>query len=364
MVLYGKSGDFIGIGKEELSFLGFDDIDEFKNEYKDFADLFVNKPGYIFNFKNFSWIDYTLHSGAPKKTVVLKLKNGQEVEANLKINELFLKNPTNKEDLYYCVEIANTSLKNAFQTSEQESTIPNVIMKPSFTPAPIVEIVQNEIAVSEYVPEAPTEEVVTRPLLSEEPVSFSLEEDFSDNTQGEPDFKLKFDHDILDEPKVEKEEEPLEDLSIDFKVEESFDAPVNLSPMQEDIKLKIDFDEPIIEKEKNQVAFEIEDEIINFDIVECAENLGLDLGEIAQILEDFIEKVDSNISVLKTCIQTQDMRCVKEIVLSLKGISDTLQIQQFSKYLSTIIKTSDINEIENALLSFERLVNQLKKELI
>ncbi len=67
MILYGKNCDFIGIGKEELSFLGFENIDQFKEVCSDVADLFVNKPGFIYKFKNFSWIEYTLNSGAPKK---------------------------------------------------------------------------------------------------------------------------------------------------------------------------------------------------------------------------------------------------------------------------------------------------------
>ena len=74
MILYNKSGDFVGAGKDELSFLGFEDIDEFRHLHKDIADLFVNKPGYIFKFKNFSWIDYTLHSGAPKKKCYYQAK--------------------------------------------------------------------------------------------------------------------------------------------------------------------------------------------------------------------------------------------------------------------------------------------------
>ncbi|HIP44899.1 MAG TPA: hypothetical protein EYG93_06170, partial [Sulfurospirillum arcachonense] len=101
MILYSKSGDFLGIGKDELSFLGYEDLDEFKSIYSDVADLFINRPGYIFKFKNFSWIDYALHSGAPKKSVIIKLKTGNEVEVAIKIKELFLYNPKENEELYY-----------------------------------------------------------------------------------------------------------------------------------------------------------------------------------------------------------------------------------------------------------------------
>jgi len=55
LILYDKNSNFLGMGKSELSMLGFEDMEEFKSNFNDFADLFVNQPGYISKFKNFSW---------------------------------------------------------------------------------------------------------------------------------------------------------------------------------------------------------------------------------------------------------------------------------------------------------------------
>lgn len=89
MILYNKSGEFLGISREELSFLGYEDLEDFKSTNDDVADLFVNRPGYIFKFKNFSWIDYALHSGAPKKALFYNLKLEMKLKPILKLKSFF-----------------------------------------------------------------------------------------------------------------------------------------------------------------------------------------------------------------------------------------------------------------------------------
>jgi HPt (histidine-containing phosphotransfer) domain-containing protein len=354
MILYGKSGNFIGIGKEELSFLGFEDMDEFKNEYKDFADLFVNKPGYIFNFKNFSWIDYTLHSGAPKKSVILNLKNGQEIETNLKISELFLINPNGKENIYYCVEISNSSFKANLQNASMASA-------PSTSPRAVFDEEAQEVVyaqepmqieTTEYVSQEPVVKFAEEPTVINEPISFDIVEDFSEPA-GDSEFKLKFDQDIL-----ETDEKPA--MNLDFEMEQDFSPSVSLPPSDDALKLKIDLDE----LKPMEIPDVLEEETIDFDIVSCADELGLDLGEIAQIIEDFIEKVDKNIPILREELEANESESVKDIALKLKGIADTLQMKQFSQHLNNIIKAEDRNKKKSSLEIFVKLVEQLKKELI
>lgn len=114
MILYDKSGQFIGMTHTELNLLGYDDMEAFCNEHTDIADLFVNKAGYIFKFKNFSWIDYLLYSGAPHKHAIIRTKNGKEVEVLLAAREFFLPNLT----LWYSVEL--TVLQNSLSSLHEE----------------------------------------------------------------------------------------------------------------------------------------------------------------------------------------------------------------------------------------------------
>ncbi len=48
MILYDKDCNFLGVGREELSFAGFEDMEEFKSYYDDFADLFEENMGGIY----------------------------------------------------------------------------------------------------------------------------------------------------------------------------------------------------------------------------------------------------------------------------------------------------------------------------
>ncbi len=117
MVLYDKKSNFLGIGQNELFILGYEDMVEFKSYHNDFADLFVNHPGYISKFKNFSWIDYALHSGVSNKNVLLKHKNGTEIEATLDIMEIFLLDEINESSILYNIEINISKLENDFATT-------------------------------------------------------------------------------------------------------------------------------------------------------------------------------------------------------------------------------------------------------
>ena len=74
MLLYNQRKEFVGIDEDDLAGLGFHNIGELQNESHDFADLFVKKPGYIHNFKNFSWIDFILHSESDESKAVIHAK--------------------------------------------------------------------------------------------------------------------------------------------------------------------------------------------------------------------------------------------------------------------------------------------------
>ncbi len=90
MILYDQDFNFIGMDSETLTFLGYEDLDEFTSMHADFADLFVPKEGFIHKFENFSWIHYILFSGAANKKAFVRQKNGSEVTVDITIKEIFL----------------------------------------------------------------------------------------------------------------------------------------------------------------------------------------------------------------------------------------------------------------------------------
>ncbi|MBE0491793.1 MAG: hypothetical protein IBX44_06035 [Sulfurospirillum sp.] len=328
MILYDKSGNFLGLSKSELSFLGFEDLEEFTSQCKDFADLFCNKPGFIFKFKNFSWIDYALHSGAPKKSIVLKLKNGQEIETNFKITEIFLTNfdVNNKNTLYYAIELQaintqqNTEFYYAQTTQNSELQIP-----------------QNE-------PQIPIE----KPSVQED---FSLDDDFV----AEEDFVIKMDADThIDENKSV--------FHINFEEDFTEEAPKTTDVNFGDVKLKIDLDDHA----NNSIqASEIQEPILlTFDIVECAQELGLDISTIAEIIDDYVSDIEKNLPALREYIQNDATDEINAMITKLKGIADSLHVEQFATQLYDITQAKDTIERSKQLAIFEQLFTQFKNNLL
>jgi len=379
MILYSKSGDFLGIGKDELSFLGYEDLDEFKSIYSDVADLFINRPGYIFKFKNFSWIDYALHSGATKKSVIIKLKTGNEVEVAIKIKELFLYNPKENEELYYSVEFVNNLSQNT--TIQSDSAFIQS------APAP-------KIPSSIDTDETPQAEEVFQEQEVEIPKEISLEEDFiQDQTEDlsinfntdevAPSPKLKIDDTVFEQV---DEAQPTLDINDDFTKDYESEKPpklkVDIAPEEDSFKPTVDiaseYEEEIIEekiekiptfKTYNDVSLnsDIEneqEENVDFDLVQCVEELGLDISLVGELITDYMDKIKNTIPDIKTSIENEDELLLKHNVYKLKGISDNLHMTQLSTRLGKILESNDIATRKKELEKFEKIVEKFRGELI
>ncbi len=112
LILYDKDANFLGMSPSVLSFLNYEDIDEFKADFDDFADMLVKKREYIYKFKNFSWIDYILHSGIADKKVLICLKNGKKIECGIRATEIVLTDEINHSSVMYVVELINSFFNN------------------------------------------------------------------------------------------------------------------------------------------------------------------------------------------------------------------------------------------------------------
>lgn len=390
MVLYDKSGLFLGMGSQELYLLGYEDMEEFRNYHNDFADLFVNKPGFIFKFKNFSWIDYAQHSGTPNKRVLIKTKNGKEIETSLAINEIYLQKEINGTFLFYSVELNNTPFKQDLPLSVTRSQAfePPIIDEPSPAMIPIEEA---------FIEDAPSS--VSPNISFDTPSSFSepaVEDDFIaptfkplETTRIEPeeesdlkisaslplpeesfDFKLKFDHTILEEPKIE--EKPTEDTSFEYhsidqiKINDlDFVAPVETYPEDKEEDLLEDKNLFVEELRKEPAPLQIENQ--EFDLAACAEELGLDISTLAQILEEYINSLDMTMPLLLEAINNNNRNSAKEEISKLKSIALHLQIvslfHQF-EHLESSLEFDTKEEIFQTLKNLQDGVARFKESVL
>ncbi len=123
MILYDDKYNFLGMSSDTLGFLGYEDIGEFLSQHNDFANLFVNKEGYIYKFDNFAWIDFVLYSGSANKKAIVTLKNGQETEISVSIKELFLAKEIENSKKLYSVKVISDNFNEISGTPKDTSNI-------------------------------------------------------------------------------------------------------------------------------------------------------------------------------------------------------------------------------------------------
>jgi len=100
VVLYDENKRLIAINEQTLESLGYNSIEEFKREVYDLSQLFVKKSGYLYEFKNFHWIDYVLTNSTTAHKAIIKKNGGEEFEALVEVNPL---SGIPRETIYYLV---------------------------------------------------------------------------------------------------------------------------------------------------------------------------------------------------------------------------------------------------------------------
>ncbi|WP_263831866.1 Hpt domain-containing protein [Sulfurospirillum oryzae] len=390
MILYDKSGLFLGMGNQELYLLGYEDMEEFRNYHNDFADLFVNKPGFIFKFKNFSWIDYAQHSGTPNKRVLIRTKNGKEIETSLTISEIYLQKEINGSTQFFSVELSNTPFKhdlpislNKSQTFEPGADEPSssLIQEESFIEDAPTSLGTSISFDAPLIPSTSTvEEDYTTPLFATTTETASImpqqesEITFTPVTsvpQAEEtfDFKLKFDDTILEEPKTQEkseESEPLEYHSIDQIQINDLDFVPPLESYPEDKQEDL-LEDPTLHVEELRVPTPAIAEEETFDLSECADELGLDISTLAQILEEYVNSLDTTMPLLSQAINANNRTSAKEEIAKLKSVALHLQIislYHHFEHLETSLEFDTKEEILQTLTNLQEAIARFKESVL
>lgn len=338
MILYDKNSKFLGIGKEELSVLGFEDIDQFRESCSDVAELFANRAGFIYKFKNFSWIDYTLNSGAPKKSVILQLRNGNEIETGIKIKEIFAYDASNGQKDYYSVEFTNALAQENNPKQENSSTLKTDFAMQKFA-EPLSEKEEPNILIEDFVE------------LDEIPPSVDFDKQEPKEKliikPREPELKLKVFPEVLDNSL-----NLVEDYS-----EDTFE--IKQDEEEEIFKIKTLAKESHNIQSKNTSVIKTP-----FDVVACAETLGLDFSLVAEVLSDYERSIDKALPQIKFCIDSDDATLLQSNIIKLKGISDNLHIDHLSDQLVKILQAPDTNTKTQEFEKFKTMVEYFKEDLI
>ena len=198
MILYDQNYDFLGISSDTLSFLGYEDMNEFLALQSDFADLLVEKDGYVYKFNNFSWIDFILFSGTVNKKAIIRLKNNKELEINIQAKEIYLAKDSDMK--YYMVELDKDflTLQTEDQPTNQNSQLGTFKLSQSLT-----QITSTPKEKEPQVQQEPLESIKEEPIKSfildisepsqkQEPNHQESSQTITQNSSG--DFKLNFEN--------------------------------------------------------------------------------------------------------------------------------------------------------------------------
>ena len=363
LILYDKNSNFLGMGKSELSLLGFEDMEDFKSNFDDFADLFISRPGYISKFKNFSWIDYALHSGTPNKKILMKHKNGTEIEGKVIIHEIEL---IQENSRMYCIEIATTlastdyNIKTDIDFSSLEEKINENKETEKSQHNEITQTFDDILAEDQDKIDDKNEEADKSIHLKINDEIKDIEDDFKLQIEDDYDTNPKFNIET-DSAKITDDDQPIK-LKVDFDENEDFDdittTPAEIKNQENDIA-DITLD---TKQEPSEDILPKEVEYENIDFMKIAEDTGLDLGDIAEIIEDFVQESEDYIK--KSNKDILDIDFIKNEAIKLKGITSNLKMTKITNTLNLILENSNSNEEKTLLESFQKQINNLKEQLL
>ncbi|MGD9971176.1 MAG: Hpt domain-containing protein [Sulfuricurvum sp.] len=346
MLFYNHNQEFIGVDDEGLKLLNYGSLQDLLSICGDVADLFAPEPGYIYNFKNFGWIDFLLHSDSDTKSAIVHA-NGRVFSCILEVHKLYLcDNPFQNG---YIVEMSR------IQTLSGDEIKPHTIApsKPRKEPLPRYEtpVASPPPASPQIVETHPVEETILpdyghiEPTLLKEPGTFDI-----------PDYSEP-------EPLVVPESTPVPEVTKTFEIPDVELEEIFKRSEPEEVKSAI----PVPSSGSRYTPEEQEfiDHLqvpatYRFDPNIAANELGLPVDLIQEFIGDFIQQSYDFKSELFEALLKGDMNNLKILSHKLKGVAANLRIEDAFETLATVNTSNDTIEVEANLKHFYTIIEKLE----
>ena len=400
MLLYNQRKEFVGIDADDLSSLGFSNINELLSESNDFADLFVKKPGYIHNFKNFSWIDFILHSETGESKAIIHAK-GKNYSCLLHVASFHFVS----EEGGFGVIVKNLRQLSGAEDAQASKSVKDSggiqatpVAAPVATPAAITPTAMPEPEMPSLIEEPPAFEKQSLDISLED---MQLDEPYDHNYTPEPelpsfgeDLELS-EPDLLDVPEAQDIDLGLatpEDDAYAPIEENEFGAPVDLGmpfDIEEDLDLTPDFDdaalddaypmpieeEPVIADEapmlgdyvtptgatnSNHLSELVSSGTYQYNPQVAADELGLPVDLIEEFIGDFIDQAHEFHDDLFASVNSNDYDNVQILSHKLKGVAANLRVEDAFDTLSVVNVSKDNAEVMTNLNQFYKIIAKLE----
>ncbi|WP_187647985.1 Hpt domain-containing protein [Nitrosophilus labii] len=347
MILYGSNKQMLAISQELLDFLGFESIDELKEKIDDIANLFVNKPGYIYNFKNFSWIDYIVFNQVKKPRAILNLDDN-EIEVELQVSILA---SIDKDSSYYLVSISPLSSLSSDTVSDRYLEIENMpkVMENKDENPTITE----ENFLEDLIDQKPSHIHITDKSEQSEDMDttkiFDKENLYNDNSSDEQALNINFD-DII------HKEEPLSELEKTKSSEQSTydnDEYFNLYFDKENEVENIITDSKIEKSDSDKI----------YDLHKVSNELGLDESLIKELLDEFISQAYEQKPKIEKAFEDKDSETIHSLVHKIKGAAANLRIEKANEILASTTGENDLEKLKEILKNFYDFIEIFKEHI-
>ena len=405
MLIYNHEKEFVGISEDGLKLLGCATLNELLSECYDVADLFVKRPGYIHNFKNFNWIDFIQHAEAEESKAIVYIK-GKIFSCNLSIKHFYLtgtpdthgyeihmnhvqmitgdqaaniaqevsNSPRSPSDMVMPVA-SSASLSQSHVPTEEESdfdsTLPNfddVESTDLQEPDPLDVPEPSETAEAVYDPYAATQDedttvadpyapVDNNEFESEEGIDFSkpleIDDDIFTVSQDDDSFHKDFETDLFNDLDEAKPQSVAKESSNEFEDTVSEQNEINEpAPMLGDYTHS-DSDKQYLDN------LQVDSNYV-YDPHVAADELGLPVDLIEEFIGDFIQQAHDFRDELYESVAKEDLDNVKILSHKLKGVAANLRIEDAFEVLAIINTSNEIPEIEANLHQLDRIVAKLE----
>jgi len=307
VLIYNHNKEFVGIDEESLRHLGYKSLNSFLEDYSDFADLFVKKPGYIHNFKNFPWIDFVLHADAEESKAIIQT-NTTSFSCDLVVKPYYLVDSPNEEG--YAVTLKH------IQNLDGSSS------------APVAE--------------------------TKEKVVLDMNDDFDFNSFDTQEPTVLSEPDLLDIPDIELpavDQFPAEETIAQPNLDFSFESEISEKPSSTELPMlgdQLNKDEAAylqnLKTDKNYV----------YDPKVASDELGLPVDLIQEFIGDFIQQSYEFKNQIFDAALKEDYNEVHTLSHKLKGVAANLRIEDVFEVLKARSRKNFILKLQPELLFLQR----------
>lgn len=335
MLFYNHKHEFIGIDEEGLKLLNYKSLEDLLEVCSDVADLFAKEPGYIHNFKSFSWIGFLLHADSDARSAIVH-GNGRTFSCSLQVHNLFLCEEPGSNG--YIVEMNH--VQSISGDDIKPFTAPQKTVKE--TPAPIEPTVPASFETApsvlpDYTQIPQTE--LSRPGTLDVPMYEENEfEPFAESKEElYPPFVPPIEEIEIEKPKA---------AEIPPVIQEPLKAPAPSAGRY--TKAEQEF----IDNLKVSPTY-------RFDPNVAAGELGLPVDLIQEFIGDFIQQSYDFKTDLFEAVLKGDMNNLKILSHKLKGVAANLRIEDAFETLTNVNTSDDPIEIEANLKHFYAIIAKL-----